>query len=118
MSATPTASKSVASSARTGGQGSGSKSLLVAFLNKRVTVITNDGRVVTGKLLGFDQVSNLVMGDCVERIFSSTRGTESLERGVHVLRGDNIAVVGEVDDEIDGRITWGDVRVGSDRFLD
>lgn len=96
------------SAAKTKGTG---RSLLVSFLNKLVHVVTNDGRVVTGYLLGFDQVSNLVMNRCVERIFSVEQGVEFVERGVHVLRGDNVATVGEVEEAKDKAINWSEVTV-------
>lgn len=87
------------------------RSLLVGFLEKRVSVITNDGRVIVGTLLGFDQVSNLVLNNCVERVFGAATGVESVEHGLYMLRGDNIAAVGEVDEALDSTITWGEIVV-------
>jgi U6 snRNA-associated Sm-like protein LSm8 len=75
-----------------GGGGAGS-SLLVEFLDKRVGVVTNDGRMIVGRLRGFDQVCNVVLDSCVERIFSPDVGMESAEYGVQVVRGDNMCVL-------------------------
>lgn len=91
------------------GSGGSGKSLLAGFLHKRVTVLTNDGRVLTGKLLGFDQVSNLVVGGCAERVFCEEKGVEEVERGVQVLRGDCVAAVGEVEEG--NTVKWGEIRV-------
>lgn len=79
------------------------------YLGKRVSVVANDGRVVVGKLLGFDQVSNLVLSECVERIFSADSGVDVVPHGVFVLRGDNVAAVGEVDEALDNTIKWNEV---------
>jgi U6 snRNA-associated Sm-like protein LSm8 len=87
------------------------RSLLVEFLEKRVAVVTNDGRIVVGELLGFDQVSNLVLRKCVERVFGAASGVESVEHGVYVLRGDNVAAVGEIDEARDSAVKWGEVVV-------
>jgi U6 snRNA-associated Sm-like protein LSm8 len=83
---------------RAGGGGGGSSggagsSLLVEFLDKRVGVVTNDGRMIVGRLRGFDQVCNVVLDSCVERIFSPDVGVESAEYGVQVVRGDNMCVL-------------------------
>lgn len=101
---------------RGGGGGSG-RSLLLEFLDKTVSVVTNDGRVVVGRLRGFDQVSNVIMDKCVERVFTEDAGVEAIDHGVYVLRGDNIAAVGEVDAARDSTINWGDVKVGPVRMI-
>lgn len=74
-------------------------------------MVANDGRVVVGKLLGFDQVSNLVLSECVERIFRADAGVDVVSLGVFVLRGDNVAAVGEMDEAVDGTIKWNEIVV-------
>ena len=76
-----------------------------------VTVVCNDGRVVVGTLRGFDQATNLVLADCSERVFSRGAGVETLPLGgLHVVRGDNVALVGETDAGADAATDWGAVR--------
>lgn len=68
----------------------GGRSLLVDYVDKRVGVVTNDGRLIVGRLRGFDQVCNIIMDKCIERIFVADQGVESVDHGVYVLRGDNV----------------------------
>ena len=74
------------------------------LLNKDVFILTNDGKVLVGQLKGFDQSCNVAISDCVERIFDEDRGAECVRHGALMIRGDNISVVGEMDDEIDRSI--------------
>ena len=74
------------------------------YLNKVVQVVTNDGRNIVGLLKGFDQSTNVVLEDCNERVFSSTAGVEQVALGLYIVRGDNIAVVGEIDEEVDAEL--------------
>jgi U6 snRNA-associated Sm-like protein LSm8 len=76
-----------------------------------ITVICNDGRVIAGTLRGFDQAVNLILSDCVERVFSADAGTELQPLGgLHVIRGDNVAVVGEIDADKEEGADWGSKR--------
>ncbi|BDA42692.1 U6 snRNA-associated Sm-like protein LSm8 [Coccomyxa sp. Obi] len=75
---------------------------LAPMVDSTISVITNDGRVIVGILRGYDQATNLILDECHERVYSSKTGVEQVVLGgLHIVRGDNIAVVGEVDDEID-----------------
>lgn len=71
-------------------------SALEQFINKTVSVLTVDNKVYVGDLVGFDQLTNLVLRNCSERIYNKdlnrveTVGMESL-----VLRGDCVGTVGE-----------------------
>ncbi|CAJ1332070.1 unnamed protein product [Effrenium voratum] len=77
---------------------------LEPLLEQQISVVTNDGRLFVGVLRGFDQSSNVVLSDCQERVFDTDKGVEQVVLGLYVIRGDNLAVVGEVDEEIDSRI--------------
>eukprot|EP00037_Helgoeca_nana_P008166 m.72883 g.72883 ORF g.72883 m.72883 type:complete len:93 (+) comp18761_c0_seq1:121-399(+) len=74
------------------------------FVNKIVTVVTQDGRVIVGMMKGYDQHLNLILDECHERVYSSDTGVVSLVLGLYIIRGDNIGVIGEVDTELDGQI--------------
>ncbi|GFE55512.1 N-alpha-acetyltransferase auxiliary subunit-like [Babesia ovis] len=74
---------------------------LEQFIECQVCVVTVDGRVFIGALKGFDQVTNLVLYNCVERVFRKGAPYEDLPLGIYLLRGDNIALVGEMDMEVD-----------------
>ena len=61
-------------------------------------VITCDGRIIEGKLAGSDQVQNLVLDDATERLYSTDEEVEMVPLGLYVIRGDNVALVGEATD--------------------
>ena len=75
-----------------------------AYVNKVVQIITNDGRVIVGVLKGFDQTTNVILEECHERVFSTDAGVEQVVLGLYIVRGDNIAIVGEVDEEKDAEL--------------
>ena len=83
---------------------------LEGYVNRLVSVITADGRNFVGTLKGFDQVINLILEDTHERVFSTSTGVEQVVLGLHIVRGDNIAVIGEVDEELDKRWDLSSVR--------
>lgn len=89
-----------------------------------MSVITNDGRNIVGVLRGFDTTTNLILDDCHERVYSSKArrpprhrrlgracslpplqaGVEQVALGLYVVRGDNICVVGELDESLDANL--------------
>ncbi|KAG7865853.1 hypothetical protein KL918_004332 [Ogataea parapolymorpha] len=66
---------------------------------EKVKVVTSDGRLFIGVLEGFDQSSNIVLSKSFERIFSPTEPTKDLELGSYLIRGEQIVIVGMLDDE-------------------
>mmetsp|Transcript_18251 Transcript_18251/g.38545 ORF Transcript_18251/g.38545 Transcript_18251/m.38545 type:complete len:100 (-) Transcript_18251:416-715(-) len=83
---------------------------LQGLVNSQVSVITNDGRTIMGTLKGLDQKLNIILEESVERVFSKEAGVEQVPLGLYIVRGDNIAVVGEIDEEIDGITDWVNMR--------
>ncbi|EFN59912.1 hypothetical protein CHLNCDRAFT_132948 [Chlorella variabilis] len=83
---------------------------LAQYVDTTVSVITNDGRTIVGTLRGYDQATNLILDECHERVYSSKNGVEQLVLGLYVIRGDNIAVIGEIDDDKDASIDFNQVR--------
>ena len=67
------------------------------LVDKTVNVITNDGRNFVGNLVSFDQKTNIILQNCVERMWSETKPVEAEDLGVYFIRGDNICVIGEID---------------------
>lgn len=84
--------------------------LLEPLLHNAVIVSTNDGRVLLGKLDGFDPQCNIIISKCKERIFSADEGVEIQEHGLYIVRGDNVATIGVIDEEVDAEIKWDDVK--------
>ena len=71
------------------------------YLNKAVSVITSDGRNIVGELRGFDKNVNIVLDKSHERVFSTDKGVVKKPLGGFVVRGDNIVLVGLLDEEED-----------------
>ena len=76
---------------------------------------------------GFDQTINLILDETHERVFSASHGVEqvgislleiNLNRptrlqivlGLHIVRGDNICIVGEIDEDIDQRLDLHNIK--------
>ena len=65
-------------------------SLLEKSVDKRVSLLIKDGRVLEGRLTGFDEYMNMVLEDTVE--ISSDGGAER-RLGCVVLRGNNVVSI-------------------------
>ncbi|EAU89286.1 hypothetical protein CC1G_03551 [Coprinopsis cinerea okayama7 len=76
-------------------------SSLAGYVDRRVVLILQDGRVIVGLLAGFDQKSNVVLSDSKERVFSTDEGVEEIPLGLYLVKGDMIILIGELDEEID-----------------
>jgi len=85
-------------------------SSLESFVNKVISVITGDGRNIVGTLKGFDQTINLILDDSQERVYSVDHGIEIVPLGLYIIRGDNVAIIGEIDDEIDKRLDFANIK--------
>ena len=90
---------------------------LESYVSRPVSVITSDGRNFVGTLKGFDQTINLILDETHERVYSGAQGVEQVSDscqghcsflmtnfsfqvvlGLHIVRGDNICVIGEIDE--------------------
>lgn len=47
--------------------------------------------------MGHDQVQNLVLNDAFEHVYSLEEEVEQVPLGLYVVRGDNVAVIGEFE---------------------
>ena len=75
------------------------------FVDQNVCVLTCDGRNIMGTLKGHDQLTNVILEDCFERIFYEDRKMEEHRLGIYLIRGANIAVIGLVVPELDQEMT-------------
>ncbi|TRY62610.1 hypothetical protein TCAL_08214 [Tigriopus californicus] len=71
---------------------------LLEELDKRLLVVLRDGRTLIGYLRSVDQFANLVLHRCIERIHVG-REYGDIPRGVFVVRGENVVLLGEIDAE-------------------
>ncbi|GBG24101.1 U6 snRNA-associated Sm-like protein LSm8 [Hondaea fermentalgiana] len=83
---------------------------LKELIGTKVSIIANDGRHYIGTLHGLDLRTNLIVTDCVERIYSEDEGCEVAPYGLLVLRGDNVALIGELDEDVEARTDLETVR--------
>ena len=85
-------------------------SALEPYVNRTVCVITADGRNIVGTLRGFDQVINIILDDSHERVFSTTSGIEQVPLGLYIIRGDNVAVIGDINEEQDSKMNFSNIK--------
>lgn len=83
---------------------------LESYVNHTVSIITSDGRNFVGTLKGFDQTINLILDESHERVYSTHQGVEQVVLGLHIIRGDNVAIVGELDENLDSRLDLSSIR--------
>jgi small nuclear ribonucleoprotein (snRNP)-like protein len=65
------------------------------FFLVRILVVLRDGRTLIGILRSVDQFANLILHQAVERIHVG-RNYGDIPRGVFLVRGDNITIIGEI----------------------
>lgn len=83
------------------------------MISEKICVITLDGRTLVGTLESVDNITNLVLSGTVERVIKSHDDDEESYTeplGVYLLRGDNVACAGPIDEELDNSIDWTKVR--------
>jgi len=86
---------------------------LQSYVDKKVVVLTCDSRTLIGVLLSCDQLTNLVLAQTHERIIRPPEDEEpssEVQHGLYLIRGDNVSVVGLVNEELDESINWEEVR--------
>ncbi|KAF6986879.1 hypothetical protein CFC21_004582 [Triticum aestivum] len=83
---------------------------LESLVDQVISIITNDGRNIVGTLRGFDQATNIILDESHERVYSTKEGVQQLVLGLYIIRGDNIGVVGEVDEELDAALDMSKLR--------
>ncbi|KAG8745355.1 hypothetical protein FRC06_007548 [Ceratobasidium sp. 370] len=85
-------------------------SSLQGYVDRKVLLILQDGRAIVGTLAGFDQRSNVVLSDSVERIYSMEEGVEEVPLGLYLVKGDMIVLIGELDAAIDSEADLSTIR--------
>lgn len=70
-------------------------STLAEWREKSICVVTSDGRIIVGDLVGHDQVQNLILNDAKERVYSNSSPPETVDLGLYVIRGDNVCMVAD-----------------------
>uniref|UniRef100_A0ABI7YG74 U6 snRNA-associated Sm-like protein LSm1 n=1 Tax=Felis catus TaxID=9685 RepID=A0ABI7YG74_FELCA len=65
-------------------------------VNEKHLVLLRDGRTLIGFLRSIDQFANLVLHQTVERIHVGKKYGD-IPRGIFVVRGENVVLLGEID---------------------
>ena len=76
-------------------------------------VLTADGRTLAGTLLSCDQLTNLVLQDTIERVIrpqNDPDDSEEVLHGLYLIRGENVAICGLLDEDLDATIDWPKVK--------
>lgn len=71
---------------------------LLEELDKKLLVFLRDGRTLIGYLRSIDQFANLVLHQTIERIHVGKQYGD-IPRGIFVIRGDNVVLLGEIDED-------------------
>ncbi|KAK6535326.1 SM-like, degradation of cytoplasmic mRNAs and positively regulates transcription initiation [Orbilia ellipsospora] len=69
---------------------------LLDLTDKKLVIVLRDGRKLIGVLRSYDQYANLVLQDTVERLYSQNLYAD-VPRGVYIVRGENVLLLGEID---------------------
>lgn len=88
---------------------------LLEEIDKKIMVELRDGRILIGYLRSIDQFANLVLHRTVERIHVDSRYGE-IPLGVFIVRGDNVVLLGEVDETKDRQKKL--IQVSKDEILE
>ncbi|KAK4229531.1 U6 snRNA-associated Sm-like protein LSm8 [Podospora fimiseda] len=86
---------------------------LNSYVEKKVLIITTDGRNLIGTLTAHDNTTNLVLSNTIERIIRSPDDDEpssEVPLGLYLIRGENVCLVGLVDEPLDESINWTEVK--------
>ncbi|KAK4046650.1 hypothetical protein OIV83_005933 [Microbotryomycetes sp. JL201] len=71
---------------------------LIDLVDKKILVSLRDGRKLIGVLRSYDQYANLVLTETIERLFHPpSRSFAQTDRGVYLVRGENVVLLGEID---------------------
>lgn len=62
--------------------------VLEKAVNGRISLLLKDGRIIEGRLVGYDEYMNMVLEDAEERIDDNVR-----RLGTMILRGNNVVSI-------------------------
>ncbi|CAG5117684.1 unnamed protein product [Candidula unifasciata] len=83
---------------------------LVEEIDKKLLVVLRDGRTLIGYLRTIDQFANLVLHRTIERIHVGKKYGD-IPRGIFIIRGENVVLLGEVDVENENKLPLEQVNI-------
>lgn len=84
--------------------------VLVVLIAEKLMVLLRDGRTLIGYLRSVDQFANLVLHKTIERIHVGTEYGD-IERGIFIIRGENVVLLGEIDRDKEKNLPLKEVSV-------
>ncbi|KAG5680619.1 hypothetical protein PVAND_010113 [Polypedilum vanderplanki] len=90
---------------------------LLNEIDKKLMILLRDGRTLIGYLRSVDQFANLVLHRAIERIHVGTQYGD-MERGVFIIRGENVVLLGEIDREKEEQLNSKLTQVSVEEILD
>jgi len=73
---------------------------LAEELDKRLLIVLRDGKKILGTMRSFDQYANIVLEHAVERVIVG-KCFSDVPLGLYVIRGENVVLLGQVDEAKD-----------------
>ncbi|KZT12139.1 uncharacterized protein LAESUDRAFT_733968 [Laetiporus sulphureus 93-53] len=70
------------------------------YVDHHVLLILQDGRAIVGVMAGYDQKANVVLSDSKERV-------------LYLVKGDQIVLIGELDEALDQSADLSTIRAES-----
>lgn len=83
---------------------------LIEEIDKKLLVVLRDGRTLIGFLRTIDQFANLVLHRTIERIHVGKKYGD-IPRGIFIVRGENVVLLGEVDLENESNLPLEQVNI-------
>jgi len=83
---------------------------LIEEIDKKLLVVLRDGRTLIGFLRSIDQFANLVLHRTIERIHVGKKYGD-IPRGIFVVRGENVVLLGEIDVENENKASLEKVSI-------
>lgn len=83
---------------------------LIEEIDKKLLVVLRDGRTLIGYLRSIDQFANLVLHRTIERIHVGQKYGD-MPRGIFIIRGENVVLLGEIDTEKEENTTLTQVSI-------
>ncbi|XP_055855726.1 U6 snRNA-associated Sm-like protein LSm1 [Episyrphus balteatus] len=83
---------------------------LLEEVDKKLMVLLRDGRTLIGYLRSVDQFANLVLHRTIERIHVGNEYGD-IPRGVFLIRGENVVLLGEIDREKESNLPLKEISV-------
>lgn len=88
---------------------------LIEDVDKQLMVVLRDGKTLIGFLRSIDQYANLLLSNTIERVHVGNKYGD-IPRGVYIVRGENVVLIGEIDLNKECKI--GMINVGVDEILE